>query len=197
MSSAAEVTLPKRRYNKLIKPYWNTALKDLHENMRALRHHPSFRRYKDSKREFRQRLRQAARLHEQEEFSRIKQLSQLDQKGFWKVISSRKPKKRSSGRELVFGDSRAKTNDAILKGWTNHFEHLYCPSNEYSYDNQFKHEVEKTVLTCIQRTDHEVPISYLSIEELTEIVRALMPTNNSASCNNITYEHIKYGGEAL
>ena len=36
-----------------------------------------FRRYKDSKREFRQRLRQAARLHEQEEFSRIEQLSEL------------------------------------------------------------------------------------------------------------------------
>ena len=185
------------RNNKLIKPYWNTALKDLHENMRPLRHHPSFRRYKDSKREFRQRLRQAARLHEQEEFSRIKQLSELDQKGFWKVISSRKPKKRSSGRELVFGDSRAKTNDAIFQGWKNHFERVYCPSNEYSYDNQFKHEVEKTVLTYIQRADHEVPISYLSIEELTEIVRAFMPTNNSASCNNITYEHIKYGGEAL
>ena len=65
-----------------------------------------FRRYKDSKREFRQRLRQAPRLHEQEEFSRIEQLSELDQKGFWKVISSRKPKKRSSGRELVFGGSK-------------------------------------------------------------------------------------------
>ena len=62
--------------------------------------------YKDSKREFRQRLRQAPRLHEQEEFSRIEQLSELDQKGFWKVISSRKPKKRSSGRELVFGGSK-------------------------------------------------------------------------------------------
>ena len=59
LSSAAETTLPKRRYNKLLKPYWNTALKDLHENMRTLRHywvadvkhtnHPSFRRYKDSK----------------------------------------------------------------------------------------------------------------------------------------------------
>ena len=92
--------------------------------MRTLRHywvadgkqiHPSFRRYKDSKREFRQRLSQAARLHEQEEFSRIEQLSELDQKGFRKVMSSRKPKKRSSGRELVFGDNRAKTNDAILK----------------------------------------------------------------------------------
>ena len=59
LSSAAETTLPKRRYNKLLRPYWNTALKDLHENMRTLRHywvadvkhtnHPSFRRYKDSK----------------------------------------------------------------------------------------------------------------------------------------------------
>ena len=96
----------------------------------------------------------------------------------------------------MFGDSRAKTNDAILKGWKNHFERLYCPSNEYSYDNQFKHEVEKIVSTYLQRTENEVPISLLPIEELTEIVRAL-PTNKSASCDHITYEHIKYGGEAL
>ena len=36
----------------------------------------------------------------------------------------------------------------------------------------------------------------LSIEESTEIMRAL-PTNRIASCDNITYEHINYGGEAL
>ena len=39
LSSAAETTLPKRQYNKLLKPYWNTPLKDLHENMRTLRHY--------------------------------------------------------------------------------------------------------------------------------------------------------------
>ena len=80
----------------------------------------------------------------------------------------------------MFGDSRAKTNDAILKGWKNHVERLYCPSDEYSYDNQFKHEVEKTVSTYLQRTENEVPISLLSIEELTEIVRVhsiLTPDN--------------------
>ena len=70
--------------------------------MRTLRHywvadgkhtnHPSFWRYKDSKREFRQRLRQAVRLHEQEEFSRIEQLSELDHKGFGKLLVQENPR---------------------------------------------------------------------------------------------------------
>jgi len=102
LSSAAETTLPKRRYNKLLKPYWNTALKDLHENMRTLRHywvadgkqtnHPSFRRYKDSKREFRQRLRQAARLHEQEEFGVLNNYLSWNRRGFGKLLVQENPR---------------------------------------------------------------------------------------------------------
>jgi len=213
MTTSAESTLKKREFKKFLKPYWSPALKDSHRSVVSSRLEwladgkahgsTSYSNYKATKRHFRRKLRAAAHCFEQEEIERIDQLAELDQKGFWKAINSKKPKSpKKRGCDITFNNVRATTKDSTLDGWRSYFQTLYTCSDDPHYDEPFKDHVSNSVTKYIDKTSHvdskcdNVMCYDVTSAELQPIINSL-PNNKSASHDNITYEHLKYGGDLL
>ena len=199
--SASESTISKRKFCKFLKPFWSNALKESHEIMRKSRwlwvtegkprNSASYYQYKQDKCAFRRNLRAAAHQYEQEEFERIDKLSELDQKGFWKVVNSKKPKRKTVGLEMVFNGRRETTPDNILNGWQGYFQSLYTPSDEENFDNEFKTTIDANVRSYLQNKTMEGMIcdntltSRVTYDELDDIIKTL-PNNKSASIGRVT-----------
>ena len=129
-------------------------------------------------------------------------MAELDQKGFWKAIKSKKKGKKdtSNGKEIRFKDIIEKHPDRILEGWCNYFSDLYSFSVDNCFDDTFRQQIEQEVNNKTSTDENNYTSQCLtnpiSIAEMNKIIRNLQ-NGKSASYDNITYEHIKYGGETL
>ena len=214
ITSASETRLSKRAFKPYLKPYWSNELKLLHAQMRRDRHcwkrdgkprtnSDSYTRYKESKRKFRKLLRQKFMQFEREENERIDNLVEMDQKGFWKVVNSRRKRKRNdNGAEIQFNDKPVKDPDEIADGWCGYFTNLYKFSTDSSFDEEFRKSVDEKINnitssdTACHSRESSILTGYLSREELNVAIKSL-PRNKAPSSDNITYEHIMFGGETL
>ena len=147
-------------------------------------------------------MRLAANEYEIKEYERIDKLAEVDQKAFWKVVKSKRSKKQNvnTSNEMKFNDVLERQPDNILKGWCDYFRKLYTFSNDINYDDGFKNDVENDVNEYLKASDMNYISKYLTnvvtYNELAEIISSL-PNAKSASIDNLTYEHIKYGGKVL
>ena len=214
VNTASESNLPKRQFKSHLKPYWSHELKLLHIQMRRERRcwlndgkprgtAASYSRYKDSKCKFRRLLRQKFRQFEKEENERIDSLVEVDQKAFWKVVNSRRKTKRStSGSEIQFDGNPVKDPDEITDGWCTYFTNLYKFTEDSSFKENFRKHVDteiNRIISCDNSSYQQSPSILsccLTFEELESAIKSL-PLNKAPGQDNITYEHIKYGGEVL
>ena len=151
---------------------------------------------------FRRELRASAHRFEQEEFERITKLSELDQRGFWKVVNSRKSKKRqSTNADILFNNARATTTDELLHGWRGHYQEMYKFSNDEHFDNGFREKIEQESKHFLNQTHVDDSAKTMFNNEINtseiQILIDKLPFNKSGSKDNLTYEHLKYGGHSL
>ena len=215
ITKASEAKLSKREFKPYLKPYWSNALKLVHAQMRRERiiwkrdGKPrtntacSYTRYKDTKRKFRRLLRQKFRQFEREENERIDSLVEMDQKGFWKLVNTRRKNKRcANGSEIKFNDKQVKDPDEIADGWCGYFTNLYKFTNDSSFDEEFRECVDEKINSLISRDASakskvsSILTGNLSHGELAAAIKSL-PRNKAPCRDNITYEHIINGGELL
>ena len=212
LQSAAEKCVRKRSFKRYLKPFWSTILENLHKSMTQTRNlwiisgRPRYGieyfNYKENKRIFRHKMRLAANEYEINEYERIDKLAEVDQKGFWKIMNSKRSKKQNlnSTNEMKFNDVMEKDPDKILNGWCEYFRNLYSFSNDNNFDDDFRITVENDVSGYLESSDINCTSHHLTnavtYGELASIISSL-PNEKSASSDNLTYEHIKYGGKAL
>ena len=213
LNKAAEGNITKRTLCKHLKPYWSAELKELHKDMRKARaiwikdgkprsNTESRQQYKSAKRAFRRHLRIKYSDYEREENERIDQLAEMDQKGFWKVVNARKAWARvAQGSEIKFDSQTLKDPDSTVDGWKNYFAQLYSQSENADFDKTFKVEIDQFISNKITENDHTncgapILIQRLMEDELVAVME-LLPFRKSPSYDNITYEHVLYGGEYL
>jgi len=162
---------------------------------------PLHDKLKDCKRIFRRELRAAARKYELDEFETTERTSELDLATFWKILNAKKSSAtKRSGNVLVFDGQQAHSTDEILQGWHSYFSNLYSFSEDSRYNTEFKQETQEMVDSFLKLdANNEYSVlgsNQITVEELQKLINAL-PNNKSGSIDNLTYEHLKHGGERL
>ena len=160
MTHASDSSLSRRSYCKFLKPYWTPVLKAMHKDLMLARFRWTtngkprrghlINEYKSRKRAFRRSLRKSAHDYEKGEFERVEKLSELDQQGFWKVLSAKGQKGRNKRNcEMCFDNVVVTSHDDILSGWQRYFADLYSFSENPCFDENFKQYVDSKVITYL------------------------------------------------
>ena len=211
--SSSEKCIPKKMYKRCLKPYWSETLKHMHKAMQEHRQCWSadgkprsgilFERYKEAKRIFRKHMRNAAKDYERAEYEQIDDLVELDQKAFWKIINSRRKSRNGHAKcngEIEFNGVIERDQNNILRGWHSYFSDLYSFSENAEFDSGFKNSIDQAVHKHLSSNEYNYESCCLTdrvtVDELSDVIRAL-PNNKTPSIDNITYEHLKYGGSRL
>ena len=163
--------------------------------VKSLHQHALFRAHKTSKREFRRELEIAYDLYLQECAQKKEDSIDVDQRYVWSVLKSRR-KKRVICRELkVNGDVYTDYND-ICEAWAKHFESIF--KTDRTLIHQDKEQYLKQQINMIRqaskRDDSTIPT--ITIDEVFYICKSLK-NNKSTGLDNISYEHVKFGGKTL
>ena len=208
LTTAAERYLPKRKYRSYLKPYWSNELKALHASMRSSRkrwlrdgkpkHGNSYTCYKSEKRLFRRKLREVTHQFEREEYERIDNMIEIDQRGFWKAVNIKKRSKRTKqGCEIRFDSNTAREPTQLVRGWQSYFSKLYDDSHDDNYDDDFNDLVTAELDDRLREENSQYIISEpLCLAELETAIDSL-PLGKASGFDNLCYEHIKYGGNRL
>ena len=205
--------LPKLQYKKHIKPYWNDKLKKLSKQSKEAWHvwtiagkprgfrFETYRKYKRTKALFRKELRSAVRQYEQKEFETIAEKEEFDQIQFWKYINGKRGKTKTINDYALYLNNQI-INDptTVANCWADYYEKLFSQLQDESFDKDFYKEVNIAVMNLIKsetlaNTDDifETPIT---VQEVETIVNGL-PNGKAPGFDDITYEHVKYGGSKL
>ncbi len=204
--------LPKLQYKKHIKPYWNDKLKKLSKQSKEAWHiwtaagkprgfcFETYKKYKKIKALFRKELRFAVRQYEQKEFETIAEKEEFDQIQFWKYINRKRGKtKTMDNHALHLNDQIISNPNIVANCWADYYEKLFSQLQDESFDEEFHVEVNTAVNlikseTLVNTDDiFDIPITIYEVET---VVNSL-PNGKVSGFDNITYEHVKYGGLKL
>jgi len=210
-STAAEV-IPAKKIRKHQRPYWSQTLADKHKEEIDLwlqwkeagkpreKDNHLYKKYKESKARFRTELRRAKLLQEAQENEELAKLAETDDKTFWKKIRCRKGK-IDRPQAVRLGDQFLTDPKEVREAWASHFETL---GNEQEEESKWFDESHQKVITAeVTEMEKESHNNLEGILEepflLTEIMSVCRQLKNGKAGGNdgLTYEHIKYGGEAL
>ena len=199
--------LPKSKFVKYLKPYWNPTLKELNSQRKlALKNYenagkpkdPSntvYQSHRDAKRKFRAERRRTEFNYERENMEKLARTGQIDQRFFWFLVN----KKRKKLVSPIYSESGELLTqpDQIRREWTEYFRELFAEKIDPSWDSDFRSEVDD-IINNINLTNECVmptidPIT--NQEVLTQINK--MPNGKSAGYDNVSIEHYRYGGESV
>jgi hypothetical protein len=200
--------LKKSHYSKGLKPYWNDNLKVLQKEQKKLwrewseagrpRSGDLYTKYKEAKREFRNVLRHCRFNYEMHEMHTINRSHDMDQKYFWALVNRAKHKARTVN-PLQINDKTLTDPNIIRETWKNYFKELYTPQESNQYDQEFKLHVEREIKDMAEASiDMESHLldNPVNTQEVTECIKQLK-NKKAPGWDQITAEHIKYGGQAL
>ncbi|XP_021367214.1 uncharacterized protein LOC110459333 [Mizuhopecten yessoensis] len=158
----SERVLPKRKFCRFLKPYWNNHLKELHRNMWRLRlewisqgrpRDPlsnTFRLYKNAKCLFRKRHRQVSEDHIVNLNNDIEKCADVNQKSFWSLIKSRcKSSSGAVGAEMNFSGRVIRDPALLAIHWGEYFEDIYSQSSLNDFDANFADQINTSVANIL------------------------------------------------
>ena len=208
LSSNSAKCIPTSKHNAHRKPGWTKAVKDLHAVERAMRRrwiregrprgmeYASYREYKRAKRAFRN-------VHDteydnflQSVYREIDEAAELDLRLFWKLVKRRRP--RSSRIYPEIRDATGKTHHEpidIANAFADFYQNIYHPSNNDSFDENFKviTDMEYTrIKTCNDKGD---PIHISRNDIIT--ASSSLKRRKAPGADNITNEHVLHSGSLL
>ncbi|CAH1790333.1 unnamed protein product, partial [Owenia fusiformis] len=144
--------IPKRKYNKRLKPYWNSSIKDLlkaknkmwSEWKRSGMHRGNnvfWLRYKDAKRAFRRALRQAEVEYNINCQKDIDESQDIDARYYWFLANRHKKSGKNSNCIRNDHGIVLQEPDAVRQEWSNYFSQLFTPKECDNFDIDFKAHV--------------------------------------------------------
>ena len=148
--------LPKKRFKKHLKPFWNAELSRLKRSkMCAYRdwvpigrprgyEDRYFCEYKSTIKAFSGRLRYLSKEYENEEILRAVKLAEVDRNSFWRLVKQARGNRGAESISIRNGDNKiVYESKAILDVWKNHFETLGTPKADPHFDDaHYQHVVE-------------------------------------------------------
>ena len=206
----ASARLPKSKFRKHIKPFWNEELSALkREKVRCHRvwisqgrprgvEDPSYIAYKTSKKEFSRCLRRLSFEYENEEVLKAVRTAEVNSNDFWRLV------KRARGSRGV--DSIAVRNqdnkvvyepEDVLGVWKTHFENLGTPKMAPEFDHEHFVRVSEQVHLYNCGNDVDEFLSYpFTVSEVETGLRSL---NKGKACgmDGVSAEHLCYGGRPM
>ena len=202
--------LPRSKYRKHLKPYWNSDLDKLKKDKVVAyrewvaggrpreREDDLYCKYKLTKKLFSKKLRQLSKSYENEEIIKAVRLAECDRNSFWRLV------KRARGKRGV--DSLAIRNkdkkvvhevEEVLHVWEEHFADLGTPKEDPRFDEAHFLRVEEQVKLYNESDDTDefsmVPFS------LKEVEVGLKNLNKGKACgfDGVAAEHLCYAGKTM
>ena len=197
--------LPASKFNKSLKPYWNNTLSGLNKEKKATynkwkaagkprsNNDRLFIEYKEAKRQFRMEKRREIYRFEKESMETLSKTQELDQRFFWHLVNKKRrralcPVQSKDGELLI-------QHDAISNEWTGYYKELFSETIDSTWDEGFKQDI-KNKINAVDCSSN-VTLNGGPITE-SEVCRELnkMKNKKSPGWDNLTVEHLKYGGDA-
>ena len=159
----------------------------------------SFSNFKEAKRRFRNAQRKAVYDDEIKSFETFEKLHDTDRSKFFRKISGTNRNKASTGTVLEVDGKRVDDEKEVFNIWEKHYRDFYTPSDVRSYDNEFKVFVENSLkeyrLKSSQCNNDPLDVPF-EFEEVQGVIQNL-PNRKAGGFDEITYEHLKYGGHRI
>ena len=211
MLHLASKTIMNNEHKSHKKSYWNFNLTNLrkeviyyrniwlNEGKPRGRYYSSFSNFKEAKRRFRNAQRKAVYEDEIQNFEKFENLHDTDRSSFFRTISRTNNNKAPAGTVLEVDGKRVDDENDVLDIWQKHYEDLYTPSDLPSYDDEFKAFVEKSLQTyCLDSTQCkndplDNPFEFVEVQSVIQ----KLPNGKVGGVDDLTYEHLKYGGNCL
>ena len=196
--------LPKSKYKKCLKPYWNKTLTDLNNARKvAVKNYINAGKpddpgnelniaYRNAKREFRAERRRAEFTYEKENMEKLVKTGEIDQRFFWWMVNKKSKRMFSP----IYSDTGVLITqpDMIRNEWTSYFRDLFSEKIDPTWDSDFREYVNNAG-DDINIEDRSLPdCEPVSEEEVCKQITK-MANGKSPGWDNITLEHYKYSGE--
>ncbi len=206
---SAHEFVPKSKFCKNLKPFWKDKVKEHHDAMTRCRRcwiehgrprgmdQPLFREYKHLKDAFRNTLKEAAQKYEADEFNKLDAISDIDQKLFWTLL--RRGRKTQQISCLNINGVQIREPKQICNAMADHLSEVSSNKSEAHYNSRFKMTIDsevENIRSRIEETRADAGDLLTSTEEVYALCQSLK-NNKAAGDDQITYEHLKYGGKYL
>ena len=200
--------LPKTKFRKNLKPFWNSDLSRCKkEKVAAYRiwvsqgrprdaDNPYRRSYKHANKIFSQKLRTLARSYENSEMVKVVKSAEVDRNSFWNHVRSFR--KNSGTRSLAIkGEDGVVVHEIqdVLEVWRKHFSKLGTPKVSPSFDDVHFHAVSDFITDYNGREDCDDIFlqTPFSVEELRVGIKTLN-SGKAPGHDGIVAEHLKNAG---
>ena len=199
--------LPRAKFSKHIKPYWNETLTLLKkEKVKLYRLWKSngcprdadnqfWCDHKNAKRKFRKELKRLQRCYEQKEIEELVNAADCNKNRFWGMVKNAKQQTHSENFAIKNSQEKVVHNiKDVIEAWKEHFSKLASKKSEPQYDDDHYKRVTASVKEWANDDD---PGMFLDIPfEKDEISKAVNKLNKgkAAGCDLVTAEHLQNAG---
>ena len=201
----------KTKFNKSVKPYWSSRLSFLNKHEKSLWHQWKaagqprdgsniYIAYKEAKKLFRSEQIKAQQKYEMQQMEDLIQSSEVDHNYVWFLVN----KSRKGGKQRITpikldNDTIISDPDEILESWRAYFQDLYTPKDNSQYDSTFKQSIQNEVIHMVDKSFNHGNKSLEKPFVSSEVVNIIQGLKNKKApgFDEITSEHIKYGGKKL
>ena len=211
LHTAAEKTLPKSKFNKHTKPYWNKDVKNAHTNARAHRrkwlsfgrprdeNNQYYRAYKDAKAAFRRLQRYESDKYMQQTFEELDKAAELDYRLFWKLLRRQSGRKSSYVNKIIVNDVTYNSHEEVIIGFKQYFENVFRNKSFNQDQEKFANTVNslhknfEQACHCRRNDLLEKDVTLVEIKEIISVLKK----RKAPGPDQIVNEHITYGGEPV
>ena len=199
------MSLPKSKYKKHVRPYWNDKLTDLNKKKvmchRVCKSHGCPKGdncriwvdHKNAKKRFRSELKYVQRQYEANEINEIMKYAEVDKNKFWRKLKNSR-KSQSTSTCTIRNPQGKVVHDTheVVNVWMNHFSNLCTEKENLLYDDDHYHDVGRHVNEWYSQGD---PGPFLDdpviSDEVSKAVKCLnkgkSPGHDSISAENLQH----------
>ena len=133
-----------------------------------------------------------------EKYKKIMELDETNGKEFYKLVKKQRDHSGSATTAMVFDKVLETDNDSITDGWAQYFEELATPINNRNFDQEYFNNTNKDI-SNLGNMFNEAPTNLIPSFTEDEGRKTVLSFKNGKSADeeNITAEHLKYGGDIL
>ncbi|CAG2242874.1 unnamed protein product [Mytilus edulis] len=151
--------------------------------------------FSQAKRAFRDAQRSAIDEYESASAQKIENDIDVDQKSVWIILNKRKQKPHTCTALKKDGTLFTDSND-LMSIWYDHFQNVFSQSVYSEPDRETYISDRVSTIREVNRTLNEKDVLQFSYSDVINICSHLK-NNKACGHDQITYEHIKYGGKLL